>query len=448
MPARDPDAPPPAGEADREPDDARLDRLQAAAFGYFRDTANPANGLVPDTSRPGSPCSIAVVGFALSCYPIAVERGWLGRADAAERTLTTLRFFASSAQGPEPDTSGHRGFYYHFLDMDGGTRVWNCELSLIDSTLLLAGMLTAARYFDAASAAESEIRTLAERLYRRTDWEWARDGAPTVSQGWHPDTGFIRYRWEGYSEATLLYVLALASPTFPLHADSYRAWTVTYQWERVYGRDCLYAGPLFIHLFSHAWIDFRGIRDAFCRRVGTDYFENTGHAIDIQREFARLNPNGFAGYGRDLWGFTACDGPTGTVRGEDGVERPLLGYSARGVPYGPDDGTIAPWAPLACLPFRPAAALDGLAEVLGRHPATLRDGRFAGSFNPSLAADGTARGDAVESWTSEGCYGLDQGLVVMMVENHRSGLIWRLMRESPAIRTGLERAGYRGGWLR
>ena len=425
------------------PDEELLDALQFAAFGYFVDTINPSNGLVPDTSRGGSPCSIAVVGFALSCYPIGVTRGWMSREDAVDRVLTTLRFFLASPQGSEPDTTGFKGFYYHFLDMHSGRRVWQCELSLIDTTLLLAGVLTAARHFDGPDAGEREIRRLADAFYHRIDWDWARDGEPTVSQGWRPECGFIRYRWEGYSEAAILYVLGLASPTHPLHPDSFRAWSVTYQWERIYRNDCLYAGPLFIHLFSHAWIDFRGIRDEFCASRGTDYFENTRHAIAIQREYARLNPNGFAGYSRDIWGLTACDGPLGVVPTAAGYDRPLFGYSARGVPYGPDDGTLAPWVALACAAFEPAAALASTRVVLETYPNVLREGRFAGAFNPSLADDGLNP----EGWVSEGCYGLDQGLLVVMIENCRTGLIWRLMRSAPAIRQGLNKAGFRGGWL-
>ncbi len=425
------------------PDEELLDAFQFAAFGYFLDATNPSNGLVPDTSREGSPCSIAVVGFALSCYPVGVTRGWMSHQDAIERVLTTLRFFLASPQGCERDTTGFKGFYYHFLDMHSGLRVWQCELSLIDTTLLLAGVLTAARFFDGPDAGEREIRRLADAFYQRIDWDWARDGEPTVSQGWRPESGFIRYRWEGYSEATILYILALASPTHPLHPNSYRAWSLTYQWERIYGNDCLYAGPLFIHLFSHAWIDLRGIRDRFCASRATDYFENTRHAIAIQREYARLNPKGFAAYSCDIWGLTACDGPQGEVMTAAGYNRPLFGYSARGVPYGPDDGTLAPWVPLACAAFEPAVALASTRVLLEKYPNVLRGGRFAGAFNPSLLDDS----QNPEGWVSEGCFGLDQGLLVMMIENYRTSLIWRLMSEVPAIRTGLAKAGFRGGWL-
>jgi hypothetical protein len=231
-------------------DDELLGQLQKAAFNYFVEHADPTTGLVADTSREGSPASIAVVGFALSCYPIGAERGWIARADAATQTLKALRFFWNSPQGPGADATGYKGFYYHFLEMRTGQRVWQCELSPIDTTLLLAGMLTAAAYFTARTAEEAEIRALAEDLYRRIDWRWAQNGRDTVAQGWKPECGFLHSGWHGYSEATILYVLGLASPTFPLPATSFAAWTSTYQWENIYGYDFLYAGPLFIPCLS------------------------------------------------------------------------------------------------------------------------------------------------------------------------------------------------------
>jgi hypothetical protein len=252
-----------------ESDEALLERFQHAAFDYFLNYWNPANGLVADTSRAGAPASIAVVGFALSCYPVAVERGWMARAQAAERTLVTLRFFWSSPHSEAADATGYQGFYYHFLDMQSGRRVWQSELSLIDSTFLLAGMLTASVYFSADTHTEREIRELAAALYQRVDWQWAQGGGATVRQGWKPDSGFFHYGWEGYSEGSILYVLGLASPTHPLSPQSYGAWTATYQWEHIYDYEFLYAGPLFIHQFSHAWIDFEGIQSSCARRPAT-----------------------------------------------------------------------------------------------------------------------------------------------------------------------------------
>jgi hypothetical protein len=424
-----------------ESDEDLLDRFQRAAFRYFLRHSNAENGLVADRSRAGAPASIAVVGFALSSYPVAVERGWLTRSAAAARTLRTLRFFLESPQGKAPDATGYKGFYYHFLDMKTGARVWRSELSLIDTTLLLAGVLVASVYFNEDTPAETEIRERAEALYRRVDWQWARGGGPTARQGWKPESGFLHYGWEGYSEATLLYVLALASPTHPLGADSFAAWTATYQWEDIYDYEFLYAGPLFIHLYSQAWIDFRDIRDQFMREKGSDYFENTQRAILVQQEYACRNPHGFKGYGRDCWGLTASDGPGFKTLKRDGERRSFRGYAARGAPYGPDDGTLGPATALACLPFAPELVLSAVRHLAAHYPEVVRHSRVASAFNPTFSPAQPS------GWVSDGYFGLDQGLLVLMIENHRTGLIWKLMRDCPYVGAGLRRAGFTGGWL-
>jgi hypothetical protein len=422
-------------------DEALLDSIEHAAFAYFRQTVNPANGLVADTTRDHWPCSIAVVGFALSVYPVAVERGWLSRDEALELALAAMRFFRDSDQGGTPDSTGYKGFYYHFLDMRSGSRTWRSELSMIDTALLIAGALTARMYFDAETAREAELREIADLLYRRVDWRWSQDGGRTIMQGWKPESGFLHYGWEGYSESIVLYVLAMGSPTHPPGPDTYKAWTMTYQWENLYGIDFLYAGPLFIHQFSHAWIDFRGIRDPFMREKRSDYFENSRRAAFIQREYVRRNPREFVGYDEDCWGLTACDGPSIAIPDSTGGRRPLFGYTARGVPYGPDDGTLAGWAPLASLPFAPEIVLPAVRTMNRRYPEMRPDHRYASSFNPGLIDAGG------KSWVSAGHYGLDQGIVTMMIENHRTELIWRLMRNCPYTVAGLRRAGFTGGWL-
>jgi len=418
-----------------------LDRLQRAAFDYFLHETNPTNGLVSDTTRQGAPASIAVVGFALATYPIAVERGWITREEAAARIGVTLSFFWNSSQGEQSDATGYKGFYYHFLDLQTGKRTWTSELSLMDTALLLAGVLTAGIYFTEISQSENEIRELADALYRRIDWPWAQDDKSSLTQGWKPESGFLHYGWEGYNEAILLYVLALGSPTHPLPSISYPAWTSTYQWENIYGHDVLYAGPLFIHQFSHAWIDFRGIRDRFMREKRSDYFENSRKATYLQREYARRNPHNFKGYDQDCWGFTAGDGPCVSTVGDDGKDRQCSGYIARGVPFGPDDGTISPSAALASLPFEPAIALAAVRHYLTRYPDIVKEGRLPSGFNPTFSGRGTY------GWISEGHFGLDQGIIVLMIENYRSQLVWKLMRECPYIKKGLQRAGFRGGWL-
>ena len=422
-------------------DETLLEKLQHAAFAYFLQAANLDNGLIADTTRENAPASIAVVGFALSSYPVAVERGWMTREDAAARTLVVLRFFWNSDQTERPDATGYKGFYYHFLDVKSGARVWHSELSMVDSALLLAGVLAASSYFTGNPPSETEIRELAEALYRRADWQWAQTGKGTVCHGWKPECGFLNYEWEGYNEAFIVYVLGLGSPTRPLSESGYHAWTATYQWEHLYGYDFLYAGPLFIHQFSHAWIDFRGIQDRFMREKDSDYFENSRRATCIQREYELRNPYGFRGYGENGWGFTAGDGPNHKALRIEGREQYFFGYAARGVPYGPDDGTIAAWAALASLPFAPEIALAAVRHLDERYPQLVREYRLPSGFNPTLPVSGP------HGWNSDGYFGLDQGLVVLMVENYRSQLIWRLMRDCPCIRTGLRRAGFTGGWL-
>jgi hypothetical protein len=428
-----------AASADR----ALLDRLQQDTFAYFLSEVNPANGLVADKTSGGSPASIAATGLALTAYPVAVERGFMTRAQAVRVTLATLRFFRDSPHGPEPDATGYKGFYYHFLDMKTGRRAWRCELSTIDTTFLLAGALTAAAYFDRDTEQERQIRSIADYLYRRADWRWAQNGGPSVSHGWRPERGFIRYRWQGYNEALLLYVLGLGSPTFALPDESYPAWLSTYKWKKLYGYEFVYGAPLFVHQLSHVWIDFRGIQDAYVRTRGTDYFENSRRASYVQQAYAIRNPRGFTLYGEVCWGITASDGPGPTTIDVRGRTRRFFGYVARGVPYGPDDGTLSPWAVVASLPFAPAIVLPAVRYFEDVKLRKTDAYGFKASFNPSFPA-ATSEG---HGWISQWEYGLNEGPVVLMIENFRSGLVWRLTRGCPYIATGLRRAGFRGGWL-
>ncbi|MBY5665514.1 glucoamylase family protein [Rhizobium leguminosarum] len=423
-------------------DAALVDRLQHSAFNYFLKYTNPENGLVADTSIGGVPCSIAAVGFALSSYPVGVERLWISREEAAESTVNTLRFFAEARQGDERHATGHRGFFYHFLHMDTGHRAWNSELSTIDTALLVAGILTAAQYFNREDdETETEIRELATFIYERVDWRWALNKGDTIAMGWKPSSGFLRWRYHGFDEAIILYTLALASPTHPIPQSCYDAFTSSYSWMLHGEQSYLYAGPLFIHLFSHAWIDFRTIQDKPMGERNWDYFRNTQVMIDVQRDYAERNPGQFVGYNSNIWGFSACDGPPPTRRMRGGRQPKVLGYAARGAPLGPDDGTIAPWAALACLPYDRQAALDGTKALLTTYPNLLLEGGFPGGFNP------TVKTKRPEGWVDDRTVGIDQGLVVMTIENDRSDFIWKLMRQSPVIRLGLERAGFTGGWL-
>jgi hypothetical protein len=424
--------------------EAELEALERKSFSYFENEVNPVNGLVCDKTAQPWPASIAATGFALAAYPVGVERGYISRSAAIERTLATLRFFLNSPQGPEVDASGYQGFYYHFLDMQSGRRAWQCELSTVDSAFLLAGMLTAAAYFDVPTSDEQEIRALAEALYRRANWHWAQNERATLTHGWNPESGFLPYRWEGYDEALLLYVLALGSPTYPLAQDGFAAWASTYQWRSDYGCEYLYAGSLFTHQLSHIWIDFRGIQDSFMHAKGIDYFENSRRATLVQQRYAIANPLKFKGYGACCWGITASDGPGPGCSKVDGVERQFFNYVARGVPFGPDDGTVAPWAVVASLPFAPDIVLPTIEHFI--HQLQLK------AFNPygfKATFNSTFPGTYANAcgWMSPWHYGLNQGPVVLMIENYRSELLWRLTRKSRYIESGLRSAGFRGGWL-
>ena len=423
--------------------ETRLHVLQRHAFNYFLQETNPLNGLVADSSRHGSDSSIASVGFALAAYPVGVERGWMTREDATARSLAVLRFFWSSPQGMESDATGYRGFYYHFLNMVTGRRAGQCELSTIDTTFLLAGMLTSAAFFDREDEAELAIRTLADALYRRVDWPWACNRRATVTHGWTPEAGFLPYRWEGYDEALLLYILGLGSPTHPLPPESYAAWLSTYEWKAIYGHEFLYAGALFIHQYSHIWLDMRGIQDSYARDKGIDYFENSRRATLVQQQYAIENPLGFTGYGAHFWGLTASDGPGFETRRIAGVERNFFDYVARGVPYGPDDGTIAPWAVVASLPFAPKIVLSTVRHFQDQYPQLTGKFCLRCSFNLTFPNES----DGAAGWTSPYHFGINLGPVVLMCENYRSGLPWRLMRACPYIVTGLRRADFRNGWL-
>jgi hypothetical protein len=415
--------------------------LQRKTFRYFWSETNPDNGLLADNTLDGAPASIAGVGMALASYPVGVERGFVARPAAAARALATLRFFRDSEQGPARDATGHRGFYYHFLDVRTGRRAWKSELSTIDTAILLAGALTSGAYFDGANAAERELRSLARSLNARADWQWAQNRGAAVSHGWKPERGFIRYRWTGFNEGLLLYVLGLGSDRYPLPTRSYAAWARTYRWKRLYGYEFLFGGPLFMHQLSHIWIDFREIQDDVMRRHHSDYFENSRRATYAQQQYAIRNPRGFAGYGEHVWGITASNGPGPAVRRAGGKTRRFFGYRARGVPYGPDDGTLSAWAVAASLPFAPEIVLPSLRHYMDTYPGITNEYGLVCSSNPTFPAK---KGGG---WLSTEHFSLDQGPVILMIENYRSGLVWRLMRECQPIVRGLRRAGFAGGWL-
>jgi hypothetical protein len=428
---------------DESLDSRTLRRLQRNSFNYFIVESNRANGMVLDKTAPHWPASIAAIGMALTAYLVGAKRHFIERTEAADRTLTTLRFLLAAEQGESPTASGYKGFFYHFLDMETGRRAWQCELSSIDTALLVAGALAAAEFFDGDDADETEIRASARQLYERIDWAWMLDGGAKICHGWKPETGFLQFHWEGYDEALILYLLAMGSPTHPIGPRSYEAWCSTYEWKEIYGISYLYAGPLFIHQMSHVWCDFRGIRDAFMRAHDSDYFENSRRATHVQQQYAIRNPQGYKHVGALRWGTTASDGPGNLTKKIAGVQRVFYDYIARGAPYGPDDGTLAPWAVAASLPFAPEIVVPTLTHLVQLHVDVPNPYGFKASFNPVFED----RIDDGIGWVSPYHFGINEGPTVLMIENYRSGMIWSLMQRCKPLVAGLRAAGFEGGWL-
>jgi len=434
---------------------AFLDALERQTFQWFWDLADPRTHLIPDRAPTKSFSSVAAVGFGLTAYTIGAERGWVTRADAAERVAKTLRFLVDAPDGDAPrGKTRHRGFYYHFLVMETGERFENVELSTIDTTLLAAGALSCQSYFDRDDPVEAGIRADADTLYRRIEWDWASPRPPGVSMGWTPEQGFHDWNWHGYDEAMILYILALGSPTHPIDPAAWAEWTKTYKWGTFYGQKHVNFSPLFGHQYSHVWIDYRGIRDVYMAKKGIDYFENSRRATYAQRAYAVDNPGGFAGYGPDVWGLTACDGPLDGERTVRGRKRTFQGYAARGASlvHVIDDGTLAPTAAASSLPFAPEIVLPALREMTRRWEGHVRNRYgFLDAFNPTLddPAILSPQGTIVDGvgWFDRDQLGIDQGPIVAMLENYRSELVWKTMRKNPYIVAGLRRAGFTGGWL-
>ena len=435
-----------------------FDDIERRTFDFFWATANPVNGMVPDRYPSPSPASIAAIGFGLTAYVIGTDRGFITRAQARARTLTTVRFFRNAPQGPQArGMTGHKGFFYHFLDMKTGTRAGRSELSTIDTALLLGGMLHAQAYFDGAHPDEVEIRNAVDMIYWRIDWKWAQVRGQLISMGWNPEQGFLPYDWTGYMEAMLVVLLALGSPTHPIEADAWAAWSSTYtrSWGRFMGYEHVGFAPLFGHQFSHVWIDFRGIQDEAMRARGIDYFENTRRATYAQRAYAIANPKGWDEYGANVWGSTACDGP-GTTRQFDRRNRvrAFLDYSARGAgrTNTVDDGTIGTSAAAGSLPFAPEIVIPAVQEMHTRYGKFIYSKYgFLDSFNRSFTATDVKLSDGrvvpAFGWVASDYVGIDQGLILAMIGNYRSELVWDDMRKCAPLRRGLERAGFGGGWL-
>jgi len=401
-----------------------LDYLEHTAFDYFWYEANPKNGLIRDRSETYSASSIAAVGFGLTAIGIGVDRGWITREEGRDRTLTTLKTFWEQPQGPDATGAiGYKGWFYHFLEMGTAVRAGSSELSSIDTGLLLAGILYAKQYFNGSDTSETRIRTLADQIFGRVDWNWMTNGAPSLTMGWNPGPGFIGARWIGYNEAMILNLMGLGAGTNPLPAAVWNSWTGGYRWQTQYGYTFVNFPPLFGHQYSHCWIDFRNVADAYMRAAGITYAENTRRATLAQRAYCMTNPGGFTGYGTNVWGLTACDGP-----GSAGY----FGYIARGAPPPEnDDGTIAPTAAGGSIPFAPEVCTPALRYMYDQYRANIWTGYgFRDAFN--LKAN----------WWGPDVIGIDQGPIIIMAENYRTGNVWKLFMQSPEIQLGLQAAGF------
>ncbi len=445
--------------------------LTRRTFRYFWETTDTERCLAPDRWPSRTFSSIASTGFALTAYGIGAERGYVSREDAARRTRDCLHFYWNAPQGPaESGITGHKGFFYHFLKYEDGTRHQTTELSTVDTTLFLGGALFAQSYFDRDDPVEAQIRDLAEKIYRRVEWDWAqrnaadtqktdRDNSHAVAMGWKPESGWGRSDWVGYNEGMLVYILALGSPTHAIDVDAWdKGWAARLEeeWGSFYGQEHLQFEPLFGHQYSHVWVDFRGIQDDFMARKGIDYFENSRRATLSQRAYGIDNPNRWTGYSGDIWGWTASDGPKYSKDEYvvNGKPREFFTYRARGVSAirVVDDGTIVPTAAGGSVPFAPEITIPALMAMKAKYGDSLyTEYGFKDAFNPSFtfvqADSKTGMTDPATGWIARDHLGIDQGPILAMMENHRSGLIWRVMRKNPHIIRGLKRIGFRGGWL-
>lgn len=454
--------------------DAVLADLHRRTFDYFWETT-PDNGLAGDNWPNPDFCSVASVGFALTAFCIGAKSGYVSRAAAAERTVKTLRTLWNGPQGPEPTGNmGYKGFFYHFLHADTGLRYERVELSSIDTTLCLGGVLTGVAYFDGADGIEAEIRKLGMAIYERVDWTFMERDNGLISMGWHPErgldnhdaNGLIERSWDRYNEGMMVYHLGMASPTHPIKPTAWGAWAATLAgtWGPNYAKPHLAFSPHFGHQYSHVWFDYRGIADDFMRARNSDYFINSQRATQSQRAYAISNPAGFTGYGADIWGLTACRGP-GYLKGMvNGREVQFQEYGARG-PSGLDnesfdDGTIAPTAAAASVAFSPDIAVPAIKAMRSRYGNEIYGKYgFFDAFNPSFPRALTSRTGNVmpkAGWVAKEYLGIDQGPILAMLENYRSGLIWDLFNRSkltgPIVRRGFKLAGFQpvapsGKWL-
>ncbi|MBI5384807.1 MAG: hypothetical protein HZA90_08965 [Verrucomicrobia bacterium] len=396
----------PAGLPLTPADDRFLEDLERTTFRFFWECADPRTGLVKDRSRATEPdareiASIAATGFGLTALCIADQRRWLEPGQARERARATLRFLR--------ETLPHEhGFYFHFVNWRTGERAWKCELSSIDTALLLCGVLTCRQHF-----ADADIRRSAGEIYDRVDWRWMMQGGPFLLHGWKPESGFLKARWDTYCEHSMLYLLALGANQHPIPAEAWHAWKRP-PFEYAGFRYINPRAPLFIHQFSHAWFDFRDRRDCH-----TDYFENSVKATKAHRQFCLSLRDKFPHFSNDVWGITASDS--------------AKGYVAWGGPpaQGPLDGTLVPCAAGGSLPFLPGECLRCLRTLQDRYgERAWKHFGFVDAFNPATG------------WFAPDVIGIDAGITLLMAENARTGFVWRTFMKNEEAQRAMAKAGF------
>lgn len=424
-----------------------LEELQKRTFDYFWELADTSNFQIPDRYPQKTFSSIAATGFGLTSYIVGVEKGYVSREDAAARVFKTLKVLFELPQGDQKaGMAGYKGFFYHFLTYEKATRYKDVELSTIDTALLMAGMLSVQSYFNQDDPTEEKIRNIVDALYRRVEWDWFMTDEGVMSMGWKPESGKINYNWTGYSEGMILYILALGSPTHSIPADAWTNWTKTYPWDTFQGQTFVNYSPLFVHQYSHMYIDFKGIQDAYMKEKGIDYFENSRRATLANKNYCLENPRSCVGYAENNWGLTACDGPGYKEAEVNGQKWLFLGYSARGASsvYTTDDGTIAPTAAGGSMPFAPEICLPALAFMWETYYDDLVGPYgFKDAYNLTWTDDTTGK----QGWFDDDYLGIDQGPILIQIENYQSALIWNVMKKNPYIVQGLKKAGFTGGWL-
>ncbi|MFZ1289585.1 MAG: glucoamylase family protein [Melioribacteraceae bacterium] len=417
-----------------------IDTLQYYSFKYFINEINPQNGLVKDRSTKDSPSSIAAVGFAIPIWAIGAEKNWITRDKAVELTYNLMNFLINSEQSMEPDATGYNGFYYHFLDMQTGKRIGKCELSSIDTSWLLAGIRFARMYYDKENEKEKFIRETADSLTFRMNWDWwtkpESEGffGGAVTMGWHPELGFGNMSWTGFNEGHYLYILAAGSG-YKNHKSAYATWLKHYNWYSPYpGLDHACFPALFAFQWSNCFIDYRNFYDEYMLEKGIDYFENSRRATLSQQKYAIENPKNWTGYDSLTWGLTACDGPADELQNLD--KDIFKGYGERGPSYpfrgSLDDGTIAPTGSISSIPFAPEIVIPtimNLKEKYGSKGLWDKYG-FKDSFNPTL------------NWVDNDYLGIDQGPIIIMIENYKTGFVWEYCMKDPVIQNGLKNLGF------